>query len=287
MDNELLVKSIRELCKQNNVAISQLEKELNFGAGLISRWTKNSPSLDKIVDIADYFHVSLDEVVGYTQNTNDEFLNKLIYKTEHKIIKWESYDNTNNQPKQYYKYFNLSVDDFFDIDEFNDFLSFHKEKSYYFKIDNGYICIYGQYNGFDIFKPEELKLFIQPTKDSELVPQSEYTTKQLIALWLKILYNIETDAPDEIKAEELKNSFILNESKNNDKNIISYKNDFDSIWGKTNIEKVLKNPNINQLIKTFSTPENQKLIELLNNPNIQDAVKLIERLKTYNNELNE
>ena len=65
MDNEQLVKSIRQLCKNRNIAISQLENDLNFGAGLISRWSKNSPSIDKIVDIANYFHVSIDEVVGY------------------------------------------------------------------------------------------------------------------------------------------------------------------------------------------------------------------------------
>ena len=64
MDNELLVKSIREICKSNNITPSQLEAELGFGAGLISRWTKSSPSLDKIVDIADYFNVPLTSCCG-------------------------------------------------------------------------------------------------------------------------------------------------------------------------------------------------------------------------------
>ena len=81
MDNELLVKSIREICKSNNITPSQLEAELGFGAGLISRWTKSSPSLDKIVDIADYFNVPLDKVVGRSIKA-PTFVEALVYLTK-------------------------------------------------------------------------------------------------------------------------------------------------------------------------------------------------------------
>ena len=103
MDNELLVKSIRELCKKNNIAISQLEGDLKFGAGLISRWTKNSPSLDKIVDIADYFHVSLDEVVGYrrsfSENQTLKFINSVYEQTETNELVWYVFDK--NHPIEF------------------------------------------------------------------------------------------------------------------------------------------------------------------------------------------
>lgn len=91
MDNRVLVETIRNLCKVNNISISQLEKDLNFGIGLISRWAKSDPSLSKIVDIADYFNLSLDEVIGRNQSTrekNESFINALYDKTIKDEIRW-------------------------------------------------------------------------------------------------------------------------------------------------------------------------------------------------------
>ena len=92
MDNELLVKSIRETCKENNITPSQLENELGFGAGLISRWSKSSPSLDKIIDIADYFKISIDELIGRKIDSTfleeDSFLFTLMKFTKDKSLIW-------------------------------------------------------------------------------------------------------------------------------------------------------------------------------------------------------
>ena len=100
MDNELLVKSIRKLCKENNITPAQLETKLNFGAGLISRWSKSSPSIDKIIDIADYFNVTLDEVVGrdieLNNSQDNDLLISLIQMTNSKEIKWEYIPNYEN-----------------------------------------------------------------------------------------------------------------------------------------------------------------------------------------------
>lgn len=284
MNNELLVKSIRELCKKNNVAVSQLENDLNFGAGLISRWVKSSPSLDKIVDIADYFHVTLDEVVGHNNITNDKFLEKLISQTEERIIQWNVYDNQNEeQPKQYFGYSYLKVDDFRSINDFNDFISFHKEISYYVQIDNGYISLYGQYNGFNITKPEELKLFIQASKESELIPQ-EYNTKQLVALWLKILNTIGTSAPDEVKAEELKNNFILNKSLTNSDDVLSgnLNNDLDIDV----IEKIANDPSVKKIMELYSMPGFQQLQKTISSPEFQKAMQTASMVQKHFDRLN-
>lgn len=265
MDNELLVKSIRKLCKKNNIAVSQLESDLNFGAGLISRWIKSSPSLDKIVDIADYFHVSIDEVVGRNNIVKDKFLEKLISQTEQQIIQWNVYDNENEeQPKQYFGFSNLKFDDFRNIDDFNDFISFHKEVSYYIQINNKYISLYGQYNGYNVTKPEELKLFIQTSNESELIPQ-EYNTQQLIPLWLKVLYTMGTSAPDEIKAEEFKNDFI-----NTPENLTNEK-----------IEEFLSDPSILKLIETVDTKEFQKVRQTFENPEFKSAMAMLNSLQSY------
>lgn len=202
MNNELLVKSIRELCLKKGVAISQLENDLNFGAGLISRWTKSSPSLDKIIDIADYFNISLDEVVGHQNAVNDKFLEKLISQTANNDIEWHKYDNTNKkQPKIYSDYNDFESDFFSNQDEA------HKEKSYFAEINASYVSIYGAYEHQDILTPLSLKLFIQPGDNADLVKQS-YGDNQLKFLWLKILYSLGEKTPDEIKAEEFKCSFI-------------------------------------------------------------------------------
>ena len=51
---------IKELCKQKNVSMNQLEKELGFGVGYISKLGTTTPNAKKIKIIADYFNVSVD-----------------------------------------------------------------------------------------------------------------------------------------------------------------------------------------------------------------------------------
>lgn len=72
MDSSLLIDNIRNLCKKNKVSISKLEADLFLSPGLISRWNKSMPSLDKIADIADYFGVSIDELAGRSSSLSDD-----------------------------------------------------------------------------------------------------------------------------------------------------------------------------------------------------------------------
>lgn len=55
-----LVSNIQLLCDQNSISIPKLEKDLGFGKGSMYKWDKNSPSIDKVEKVADYFKVSLD-----------------------------------------------------------------------------------------------------------------------------------------------------------------------------------------------------------------------------------
>lgn len=84
--------NIKRLCKENNVNVASLEKQLNIGAGTISRWNKANPSLDKVVAIAKYFHISVDGLIGYSveleenlQTISDStqgIINYLLYLTQ-------------------------------------------------------------------------------------------------------------------------------------------------------------------------------------------------------------
>ena len=72
MNNEILLSNIRELCKKNNTNVANLEKIMGIGAGTISRWSKASPSFDKVMSIAKYFNVSIDYLSGYSVNSDAE-----------------------------------------------------------------------------------------------------------------------------------------------------------------------------------------------------------------------
>ena len=54
----------------NGITISQLEKELGFSNGSISKWEKVSPSVDKVQKIAKYFGVTTDYLLGLSDNPN-------------------------------------------------------------------------------------------------------------------------------------------------------------------------------------------------------------------------
>lgn len=63
----MLYDVIKNLCNRHGISVPKLEEKLNFGAGTISKWKKSSsdgkkssPSIDKLIAIADYFQVSLD-----------------------------------------------------------------------------------------------------------------------------------------------------------------------------------------------------------------------------------
>ncbi len=205
MSNEQIVNSIRSICKEHNISITKLEETLGMSQGLISRWSKSDPSLSKIIDIAEYFNISLDDVVGYKNIINDKFIEKLLLQTTNGILKWHSYNNNENIPKQYFV--PLNNYDFLDQEDANEYFNTHIELSFYTCINNGYISIYGFYEYDNIKTPTDIKLFIQPTDNASLIFQ-DYTKEQLISLWLKILYTLNEEAPDAIKAEELKNNFI-------------------------------------------------------------------------------
>lgn len=216
MDNEKMINCIRVLCKNNNISPSKLEEELGFSQGLISRWKDKTPSLDKIVDIANYFNVSIDDIVGYN-NINDVFLEKLISQTSNKDIQWNAYNDKSNEPKQNLE-FPLQFNNFVDEDDIYEFINTHKELSYFCMVGRGFISLYANYEYENVINPNNIKLFIQPDQNASLIEQ-KYDYEQLKILWLKVIYTMEEHAPDEIKAEELKNIFINGANSINDNHI--------------------------------------------------------------------
>ena len=78
-----LVDKIRTLANQHDMSLPQLEMELGLGNGTISRWKTSSPNTDKLLKIANFFHVSMD----YLLEREDEITTSLSKKDERDIAK--------------------------------------------------------------------------------------------------------------------------------------------------------------------------------------------------------
>jgi len=61
-----MLRIIKELCKLKRVSIPEVEKAVGMGRGSLYGWDRSSPSVDKVAAVADYFDVSVDEIIGRT-----------------------------------------------------------------------------------------------------------------------------------------------------------------------------------------------------------------------------
>lgn len=59
----MLLKNIRRLCSEKQVSIAKLEREAGIGNGTIGRWDVSSPSIDNVQKVAEYFGVTVDELI--------------------------------------------------------------------------------------------------------------------------------------------------------------------------------------------------------------------------------
>lgn len=91
MDIDILYINIKEYCAHMGISITQLEKELHFGTGTIGKWKQSFPSIEKVVAVAEFFHVSIDELCGFAKEMKEsksKFMEGLIKKTLEGEIAW-------------------------------------------------------------------------------------------------------------------------------------------------------------------------------------------------------
>ncbi|AVK62440.1 XRE family transcriptional regulator [Lactobacillus sp. CBA3605] len=64
---------IKELAASKGLSLKQLALQLGFGENTIYRWNTKKPTIDKVQKVANYFHVSVDYLLGNddTQQTDD------------------------------------------------------------------------------------------------------------------------------------------------------------------------------------------------------------------------
>ena len=70
--NSSLKENIKRIAKEKGVKITQMENDLGFSEHYISKWDKYNPSIDKVVAVADYLGVSIDTLVGYEGNPDQD-----------------------------------------------------------------------------------------------------------------------------------------------------------------------------------------------------------------------
>lgn len=59
----MIFTNISRLCKKRDISIARLERELGIGNATIRNWNVSSPTVDKMKLVADYFGVTLDELL--------------------------------------------------------------------------------------------------------------------------------------------------------------------------------------------------------------------------------
>lgn len=59
-----LVKRIDVLCKQRNTTLTAIERECGLGISSIRKWDDHSPSLTKVMAVADALDVSVSDLIG-------------------------------------------------------------------------------------------------------------------------------------------------------------------------------------------------------------------------------
>ncbi len=93
-----LVENIKFLCALKGTSIPKLEKELGFGRGAIYNWDTNSPSIDKVQKVADYFEVSVDDLLGFLKTVKERDSMEGDFDEEQYINKlnadYYNYENT-------------------------------------------------------------------------------------------------------------------------------------------------------------------------------------------------
>lgn len=60
----MILDNIRTLCKEKGTTIRAVERDTGLGNGVIARWGTSSPRVENVKLVADYFDVTVDELLS-------------------------------------------------------------------------------------------------------------------------------------------------------------------------------------------------------------------------------
>ena len=61
---------VKDLCEKKGISLNTLEEKLELGKNSLYGLKRNQPSAERLQQIADYFNVSTDYLLGRTENPN-------------------------------------------------------------------------------------------------------------------------------------------------------------------------------------------------------------------------
>lgn len=62
----MILENITSLCKKHGVSIARLEREARIGNGTVARWDEGSPRVDSLKKVAEYFGVTVNDLLADT-----------------------------------------------------------------------------------------------------------------------------------------------------------------------------------------------------------------------------
>ena len=58
-----MVAKIFELCKDKKISLAELERQCGLTPRTVYRWDVNTPSVEKVKKVADFFGVTVDDLI--------------------------------------------------------------------------------------------------------------------------------------------------------------------------------------------------------------------------------
>lgn len=80
---------IKELAKKRGKALGQVEEDLGYGRNTLYKIKSSTPNAERIAEIANYFNVSTDYLLGRTDNptiAKDDKANEYLGPAETKLV---------------------------------------------------------------------------------------------------------------------------------------------------------------------------------------------------------
>lgn len=92
---------IKELAKKQGLSINSLEEKLGYSRNTIYNLKNSKPSTERISEIADYFNVSTDYLLGRTDNPAIASDSNEIFSAKGRAIA-RKYDSSSPEKQKYY-----------------------------------------------------------------------------------------------------------------------------------------------------------------------------------------
>lgn len=198
-----LVRNIRNICKVKGISIMQMETDLGFSAGLISRWNnaKTSPSFDKIVAIMEYLDIGYDELMKDFKSANTkefagthsdkEMLARMEKASANGTLSWM--DVRGEEP------FDFPMDELF-----LDWQKYHMHRVYYAPYDIGWFLYAVQYNEDDEAVDVEVYMLGGIGMPLDLVDASGHAVRLLRYIDENLYYKIAGKRTERMKVRFMK-----------------------------------------------------------------------------------